>query len=583
MDMYHQQTNDASSHVFLMAEDCPSDAELITQMLYQAFGDSYSVVCVDRFAKVVEAMENGSFEVLILDMGLPDRSGVENIREVRSLYPNLPIVVLTGHEDIETAVDALQKGAQDYLTKNEITPEVLSRSLFYAKERKQIEIKLKQALEDSAYRNVQLEAMVRHDPLTQLPNRIFFHDSARKILHRAERFQKQVGLLFFDLDGFKRVNDTYGHLVGDSLLIGVAGRLENIARDSDLLARLSGDEFVIITDLIEHREQIYPLVKRLTKSFAKPFSIERHEITVTPSIGVAFYPNANSVDLLIKHADCAMYEAKKSEEKVVCFYTEEIASRFARSQTVELELSNALAQRELTTAFQPIVSASNPDKILLEALIRWTSPVLGIVSPAEFIPLAETTPVINGITKCVVTDSMELYRSLGEDLHRLDKIAINISSTQLATPNFANQFQRWLAECKLPADKISLELTEHQILHNSELCIKQLNIFRSLGMSIAIDDFGTGYSSITHLLDLPLDILKLDRALIDNIDNNPRNQAITAGIVEMAHRLNMKVIAEGIERPEEYEIALELGCDYLQGYLIAKPMFLKQLTDFYNT
>lgn len=189
-------TMTVSDHVFLMAEDCPSDAALITEMLHQAFGDTYSVVCVDRFTKIVEALESGTFEVLILDMGLPDQSGIANIKEVRSRYPNLPIVVLTGHEGMETAVDALQTGAQDYLTKNNVSPEILARSLHYAKERKQIELKLKNALEDSAYRNVQLEAMVRHDPLTQLPNRTYFHDSASRVLHRAERLKKQVALLF---------------------------------------------------------------------------------------------------------------------------------------------------------------------------------------------------------------------------------------------------------------------------------------------------------------------------------------------------------------------------------------------------
>lgn len=582
MSMHLYNPESLGDHVFLMAEDCPSDAALITEMLYQAFGDSYSVICVDRFAKIVEALNKGTFEVLILDMGLPDKSGVDNIREVHSRYPNLPIVVLTGDEGMDTAVDALQTGAQDYLTKNHITPEILSRSLFYAKERKQIELKLKDALEDSAYRNIQLEAMVKHDPLTQLPNRTYFHDSASRVLHRAERLNKEVALLFFDLDGFKRVNDTYGHLVGDALLQSVANRLQSVARESDFLARLSGDEFVIITDLIDDEAQIYPLVKRLTGLFDTPFNVEMHQIMISPSVGVAFYPHADSVDLLLKHADCAMYEAKKSKTQKVCFYTREMASQFAQNQKIELELSHALQKKQLTTAFQPVIDLARPERIQLEALVRWNSPVLGMVSPDDFIPLAESTPAINGISRVVVNYSGELYQQLGAQIAMLDKIAINVSSSQLSTRNFTDLFLSWLDECGLPAAKISLELTEHQIVQDAKACVKQLNIFREAGMSIALDDFGKGFSSITHLLDLPLDILKLDRSLIDHIDENARNQALTAGIVEMAHRLGMKVVAEGIERQEEYQMAQELGCDFAQGYLIAKPMPLDELRQFYQ-
>ncbi|WP_027859587.1 GGDEF domain-containing response regulator [Marinobacterium jannaschii] len=574
--------NSKSSNIFLMAEDNPADAELVTEMLFEVFGDSYSVVCVDRFEKVVEALAKGTFQSLILDMGLPDRSGVENIREVNKLYPNLPIVVLTGQEDLDVAADALQKGAQDYLTKNNVSPELLARSLHYAKERKQIELKLKQALEDSAYRNVQLEAMVKHDPLTRLPNRTYFHDAATRVLHRAKRSGDQVALLYFDLNGFKKINDTYGHLTGDELLKQLARRLEGVVRDSDFLARLGGDEFVIISDLLENRQQIYPLIKRILSVFDSSFEIDSHQILMTPSVGVAFYPHAETIDLLIKHADCAMYEAKRMPDYPVCFYTQKMAAQFARNQAIELELSAGLANTEFSAWFQPVIAVQQPETMQVEALVRWQSPRLGWVPPDHFISLAEMTPAINGITRVVVNKSRDLFHLLSGDSSSIQKIAINVTASQLSGRGFYELFLSWLEECGLPPECICLELTEREIVQSTKSCRKQLERFRAIGMKVALDDFGCGFSSITHLLDLPLDILKLDRMLIDHIDVHPRNQALTAGIVEMAHRLDMEVVAEGIERREEYEMAIQLGCDHLQGFYIARPMPIDQLLRFYS-
>ena len=572
-----------SSQVFLMAEDNPIDAELYADMLKKAFNNHYSVVCVDRFDKIGQALEQGNFQALILDMELPDQSGISNVHQIGQKYPALPIVVLTGNEDLEMAIDSLQSGAQDYLSKNKVTPEMLARSLHYAKERKQIERKLKDALDDAAYKNVQLEAQAKYDHLTGIANRSYFHDVAKRMLMRAQRSKLTTSLMYLDLNEFKKVNDTFGHMAGDELLVAVAKRLQAVVRDSDFLARMSGDEFVIITDALEKKRDAYPLVRRVQRQFDQPFHISNHHVNVSASMGVAFYPDADNLDLLIKQADCAMYEAKSSANATACFYSQKIAEQYARAQKVESLLGHAIENKEVITLFQPVINVRDADEIHVEALVRWHSSDLGDVAPNEFIPIAENTPVINEITQAITYASSRFNHSSNSQRLDIGRISINISAHQITNKNFPSLFLSWLDQVKLPYDKVCLELTERQVVDNLEQCRTQLNSLRRKGIQVALDDFGSGFSSITHLLALPFDVLKLDRLLMDRIDENERNQALVAGIIEMAHRLEMSVVAEGIERDEERGKAISLGCDYLQGFLISRPVNAHDALSYFAT
>ena len=583
-DVFGQSPSvDEESRVFLMAEDDPVDAEVFSSMLNKAFGGSYSVVCVDRFEKICDALSQGSFQALILDMDLPDRSGVDNVHQIGEKYPALPIVVLTGNEDLDLAIDSLQSGAQDYLSKNNVTPEMLARSVHYAKERKQVEQKLKSALDDAAYKNTQLESQAKHDPLTGLANRSYFQDIATRVLMRADRKNLRAALLYFDLNEFKKVNDTYGHLAGDELLRQVSQRTKEVVRDSDFLARIGGDEFVVITDTLANKQEAYPLVTRILNQFDQAFNVGIHEIVVSCSVGVAFYPEADSLDLLIKQADFAMYEAKSSPHTSLCFYSEKIAEQYARTQKIETLLSRAIEKEEMSAVFQPVISTKNASEIHVEALVRWHSESIGTVRPDEFIAIAESTPAINGITQVVTKESQALASAIQNSGLTLDKISINISASQLASKHFCKLFFQWLDDRLLKPENICLELTERQIIQSINTCKEQFEYLRKKGIKISLDDFGSGFSSVTHLLDLPFDTLKLDRILINFIDQNPRNQALVAGIVEMAHRLDMDVVAEGIEREEELRFATELGCDYLQGYFISKPLQLNETALFYGS
>ena len=572
-----KQLSDTNNH-FLMAEDDPVDAEVFTEMLNTAFDGRYSVVCVDRFEKTVKALDEGNFEALILDMNLPDRSGVENVSQLGKIYPSLPIIVLTGNEDHELAIDSLQNGAQDYLSKNKVTPEILQQSLRYAKERKQIELRLKDALNEVSRKNGLLQVRANHDTLTGLANRSYFRDVALRNITRAKRLSQKIGLLYFDIDEFKKINDTYGHLLGDELLKQVAVRLKLVIREADFLARIGGDEFVIITDVIEREDEVYPILQRIQDQFEKPFKVINHELQITSSIGISYYPHAENLDMLIKQADRAMYQAKENPCVSACVYTEKLAAQFARVQQIESHLVEAVENQEFTTHFQPIVGINN--EIHIEALARWHSKELGVVSPAEFIPVAEKTPIINSITQVITSQSQQLFDKLNKSGISIERIAINVSAPQLTSEHFCKLFFNWLEEISFPAEKVCLELTERQVVQNIPVCREHFEILRKRGIQIALDDFGSGFSSITHLLDLPFDILKLDRVLIREINKNNRNQALVAGIVEMAHRLEMKVIAEGIETEEEKQKVIDLGCDYCQGYLISKPLSITDASWF---
>ena len=380
----------------------------------------------------------------------------------------------------------------------------------------------------------------------------------------------------------KKINDSFGHLTGDEILQRVSQRLENVVRDSDFLARIGGDEFVIITDAIENKEEVYPLVKRIQQQFEQAFNVGSHEITATCSIGVAYYPDAENLDLLIKHADCAMYEAKGNPNASTCFYSDQIAAQYARAQKLESFLGSAIEKKEIYSVFQPIIHVVDENEIHVEALARWHSDLLGDISPDEFIPIAESSPAINGVTHAITQRVQSLVEIVSNNGQSIDRISINVSAHQLACQNFSKQFLTWLKHVNISPNKICIELTERQVVQNIAQCKEQFLCLKNQGVQLALDDYGSGFSSVTHLLDLPFDILKLDRQLVSYIDKNSRNQALVAGIVEMAHRLNMKVVAEGVEREKEKQKVIDLGCDYIQGFLISKPLPLHETALFYE-
>ena len=555
---------------YLLIEDNPYDAELVSALIESAFDYQVEVQTVSRFEQALQLLAQKEYDAIFLDMNLPDHSGLCNVEYIDNMYPQLPIVVLTNNNDDRTALRAINYGAQDYLSKNEVTPEILARSLRYAQERKNIEIRLKIALDESANRNIQLEKLARHDFLTSLPNRAYFDCAALKMLKRASRHKKCFSLVYFDINKFKTINDSFGHSAGDELLRQVATRARKIVRETDFLARMGGDEFAIVTDMIEERSEVYALVTRLLSCFNEVYRIDNQDLNISTSIGVSFFPDADSLGQLIRQADLSMHEAK-SRKQDVCFFTQEMEKTYARSIQIRANLRSATKNTEFHCEFQGYYSKQSDGRIYTEALARWQSPILGEVAPNEFIPVVEHGPLNNHLTRAIVGQCGLLADMARSNNIPIGRINVNVSASQLCEPSFVRQLFHWIHQADIDPNILCLELIEREMVQNISNCGAHIQALRKEGIAIALDDFGSGYSSITHLISLPIDVLKLDRMLVKNIDQSPKYQALNAGIVDMAHRLEMAVIAEGIETAEEYAILKSLGCDYFQGFYFSRP------------
>ena len=564
---------------FLIAEDNPIDIEIVMSLLHEAFSGQFCLDSADSLFEAKQKLAHKSYDALILDMNLSGHQCDQGIIEICESFPEIPIVILTGETDPAIAIESLKVGAQDFLTKNSITPPILARSLRYAQERKKIELALRISVASIADRNAQLNSLAHTDHLTKLANRAHFEVALEEVLYKAQRSEQRFALLYIDLKNFKKVNDNFGHAIGDELLIQVANRLRKTVRNSDFLARIGGDEFIIFTDFLHNSTEIYKLLDRLTTVFEPIFLIESKEILAYPSIGVAFYPEAPNAEMLLKQADYAMYEGKElqGDNSSICFYTKEMENKYDRRLQIEAQLATAIEENEFSAHFQRITPLGNDQKLIFEALIRWNSKVLGSVSPAEFIPIFENSSVIDQLTKVVIRQAKSLIVELAKHNKSVASIKINITATQLCHPNFSELFLGYLQAHEIKAGTICVELTESQMVKNTAACWLQIERLRLAGVKVALDDFGTGYSSLQHLLEFSVDYLKLDISIIRDIHKKQRNQALVAGIIEMGHRLDMLIVAEGVETQQEYDCCQQLQCDMIQGYFLHKPQSIADI------
>lgn len=569
MAALNQQTESA---LYLMAEDNPHDAEIFSIMLAEGSNGKFGVECVGSFKAVLKELDHQSFSGLIMDMGLPDSNGIEKVREISTQYPNLPIVILTGNDDQCMAEEALEVGAQDYLSKNEINPASFCRALRYANKRKSLELDLKASIEKTNLQNAKLDMMAKHDILTGLPNRTYINQALDKTIKRATRNEQSFALLYFDLNGFKQVNDSYGHDAGDVVLKTIADRVKASLRATDTIGRLGGDEFVVISDLIENSFQAHLIAQTISDVIEMPINYGDHVLTVSGSVGIAIYPDSDNIEDLMKHADLAMYEAKKSKDTGIQFYTRTLQNKYRRKLELESHLPLALARDEIYPLYQPIIDSSTNRCMGIECLARWNSMELGAISPNEFIYVAEQSHLMNRITDVILKKLGEMNKKLRMSGVNLDKYSVNICGNQILESKFPIRFKEQLEVYQLKPENVCIEITERQLIDNMDRCKEHLEQLKEWGIAIALDDFGTGFASFTHLKQLPIDIIKLDRMLIRDIDFDKQNYALSAGIIEMAHLLDKQVVAEGVERDQELETLKQLGCDQIQGYLMSKPL-----------
>ena len=421
--------------------------------------------------------------------------------------------------------------------------------------------------------------LAHHDYLTDLPNKRLFEQKLTELIGRNKKTKgEKFALAYLDIDGFKRINDSMGHLIGDEVLKGIAERIKILLTEDQFAARLSGDEFVIILSNLTESSKLIDLGTMILDLFKKPFLIKEYELYITSSIGISIFPNDGlDPETLIRNADAALYRAKELGKDNFQIYQSSKKLITQKPWLLEQDIRNALINNEFRIFYQPRYEMASNRIVSAEALIRWEHPKLGMIFPGDFIPLAEETGLIIDIGNWVIKNISQLIKSWEHHSFRVVPISINLSSKSFLKYNWRNTLSEIIEETGVNPKFLEFEITETTIMKNEKVVLKTVDFVKDLGIKLSLDDFGTGYSSITHLKNFNFDFIKIDRSFIQSAIMNEQDAALTKSIIDLAHGLNMDVVAEGIETPEQYELMKRFGCDQGQGYLMSKPV---NLNDF---
>ncbi|AUS86172.1 EAL domain-containing protein [Lysinibacillus capsici] len=428
----------------------------------------------------------------------------------------------------------------------------------------------------------ELEKRLLTDSLTDVSNRFAYIERMDNLLESTSAISHSVqhAIYFLDLDRFKQINDTLGHAVGDSILIEVANRLKKLLKNKDIIARYGGDEFVITLTNVKNVKEAAKFAEQIISSIEQPMMINDQEVFISTSIGISVYPvDSKNTEELINCADRAMTYSKKNELNGYSFYFDELQTDAQRVLLLDSELRRAIENREFELHFQPKISMENEQIQGLEALVRWNSERLGFVSPAEFITYAEDTGLIIPLSELIIEKACEAVIQM-QQYGWKTPVAINISSIHFKQQNFLESIQTILERYNMPANNFEIEVTERTVMNSANETVSKLVRLKQLGFKISIDDFGTGYSSLSYLVRFPLDCLKIDRSFIQHIGSLDEKQAVVDAIIQMSHRLKMKVVAEGVEQAQQVDILRKMNCDIIQGYYYSKPLPLNELMEF---
>jgi len=432
------------------------------------------------------------------------------------------------------------------------------------------------------------ETIVRqahYDSQTGLPNRTLFQMQLQKEIKSSRIRSVPLALLFIDLDLFKDVNDQYGHAAGDQLLSDVARRLRGCVKQNDKVARLAGDEFTVIITDAHDINIINEVTEKILLSLSTPFEIDGALVSITSSIGSTTYPNdASSIKDLMKNADLAMYESKRLGKNRHQPFTKVLQDKVTHKQTIAKDLKFAVAEDEFTLVYQPVIDLKRNTMVKAEALIRWNHPTKGLINPEEFIDIAETSDVISQIGDWVFKKSLHDVLRLQQKINPEFSVSLNVSPKQLSGNNsLVTKWPELLRIYGLPANSIGIEITEGLLLESNPMTSTILNNLRDAGARLLIDDFGTGYSSLSYLKKLDVDFIKIDQSFVKNLSRGSEDMVLCETIIVMAHKLGLKVIAEGIETAEQRDLLVNIGCDFGQGYLFAKPQPINELINTYES
>lgn len=567
--------NDLKTKLFKGSGSSPVSSEV------DLFDAHYCRDAEEAVKAVRRAVAEGTpFAVAFLDMRMPPgEDGVWAATHIRECDPEVDIVIATAFSDTDPRQITARVPPEEklfYVQKPFHPHEVRQMALALGRSKWSIENRFRQ--------------LAHYDSLTGLPNRTLFLDRMNQTIASARRHNRRAGVLFIDLDNFKRINDSLGHSFGDEILKITADRLRQCARACDAVmgpmrevsaARLGGDEFTILLSEIDAAENCTIVAQRILQAFVEPMRLQNDEVIMTPSIGIATFPDdGDDVQTLLKNADLAMYFAKHSGPNSFQYHQDSMNATTLQRITLEKNLRQAIARDEFTLHYQPQTDMVTGALKGVEALLRWDNEELGSVPPAEFVPVAEQCGLIISIGEWVLRTACLQAKAWRDRGIALPRIGVNVSAKQFYQQNFPLVVERVLLETELEPHLLEIEITESLLMENTDRAIATMHGLRRLGVQIALDDFGTGYSSLSRLKEFPIDCLKIDHSFVRDISTDTNDQAIASAVLAMAGSLNMRVVAEGVETSAQFDFLKLKQCNEMQGYLICRPLPPEKLEEF---
>ena len=541
----------------LLVEDDAEDAEFLRLSLAQ-HNHSVSLTRASSLADAVTALENERFDVVLLDLNLPDGRGAECVERIREAEDLMPIVVLSGHGDEDFAVEILNRGVQDYLVKWEGDGRIILRAIRYAIERKRAEVKL--------------TYLARLDWLTTLPNRHHLRDALAHATKRTLSGRRTMALLLLDLDGFKAANETHGHAAGDALLRAVAERLKTSVREGDLLARLGGDEFAVLLEDLEGPREIDAALRKVIAAFREPFPAGARQLSVTASIGITVCPaDGTDAAALLNNAETALSQAKQQGQSAFKFFAPRMHEQILSYCRLEADLKAAVKQGHFELKYQPQLRLADHRIEAVEALPFWKHPERGLVSPSEFMSVAEESGCIVPLGLWMIEEAcrqLGRWESAGVPVPR---VGVDVGAAQLRQPGFLDAVHGVLQSHSVDAELIELELTERTLADDSDSVRERVYALKELGVRLAIDDFGAGLLRLGDLKQLPLDVLKVGPSFVADLDTSKDAQAVCGAILSIAHGFSLDAVADGVRSEQQEAFLTRHNCLYGQGPYFHAP------------
>jgi diguanylate cyclase (GGDEF)-like protein len=520
--------------------------------------------------------------LILLDVQMPVMDGFE---VARLLHENekmrsLPIIFITANQEEAHIEEAYLTGAVDYIQKPIRKTALLSKVSVFL-DLWSLRFGLEQEIEQRRAAELRVEHLATHDPLTNLPNRRGLYEELSELIYRSRRYKYSSAVIYVDLDGFKHVNDQFGHEAGDRLLTQVAANFKKIVRQTDSVARIGGDEFIVLITDIDRETTLITKIESLLREASGGLEFEGHRVAVSASIGVALYPeHGDDAETLLHHADQAMYQAKHHGKNTFRFFTEDINAKAHRQRELQDNLRRALPNDEFTVFYQPIVDGRSGRVSSAEALLRWYSARLGQVFPDEFIPAAESAGLIPEMGCWVLKKALETGADWNRQFDIGLRIAVNASTIQFRNSLLFDTIRQQLAAHNWDPDLLEVEITEGLLLDDSPEVNKYISEISNCGVRLSVDDFGTGFSALSYLKNYPVNTVKIDRSFIMDLPGDKENEVLVQAIIAMAHGLRLEVIAEGVETAEQWEFLRNLDCDFVQGYYFGKPMPREEFEEF---